>query len=84
MTVTEITPNERFSFHSVMSRLMGWEFDFTMTTKPEGEGTVVSRDCKVTKFPIIMLLMRLLMPMVGAKFDKQCLDNMKADLEAAG
>ena len=38
LTVTEITPNKRFRFHSVMSRDMGWEVDFTMTARPEGEG----------------------------------------------
>ena len=84
LTVTELTPNERFCFHSIMSRGMGWEFDFTMTARPEGEGTTVTRDAKVTKFPIFMLRMRLLIPLVGPKLEKKCLDNMKADLEAAG
>ena len=81
LTVTEIVPRERFCFHSVMSRGMGWEFDFTMTAKPEGEGTIVTRNVKITKFPIFMLPMRLVMPLVLPKFDKKMLINMKADLE---
>ena len=83
LTVTEIVPNERFCFHSVMSRGMGWEFDFTMTAKPEGDGTMVTRGAKITKFPIFMLPMRLIMPLVGPKFDKKMLQNMKADLEGS-
>lgn len=81
LTVTEMVPNERFRFHSVMSRGMGWEFDFTMTAKPQGDGTLVTRDQKITKFPIFMLPMKLMMPLIVQKFDKKMLNNMKADLE---
>ena len=81
LTVTEMVPNERFRFHSVMSRGMGWEFDFTMTAKPQGDGTLVTRDQKITKFPIFMLPMKLMMPIIVQKFDKKMLNNMKADLE---
>ena len=84
LTITEMIPNELFKFHSVMSRGMGWEFDFTMTTRPEGDGTAVTRDAKVTKFPIFMLPMRLLIPLLESGFHKKMLDNMKADLESAG
>ena len=83
MTITEMVPNERFCFHSVMSRGMGWEFDFTMTSRPTANGTVVTRNAKVTKFPILMLPMRLMILLVAPKFDKKMLDNMKADLEEA-
>jgi hypothetical protein len=62
---------------------MGWEFDFTMTARPDGGGTVVTRDAKVTKSPILMLPMRLLMPLVGPMYDKKLLRKMKADLESS-
>lgn len=81
LTVTEMVPNERFCFHSVMNRGMGWEFDFTMTAKPQGDGTLVTRDQKITKFPIFMLPMKLMMPLIVPKFDKKMLNNMKLDLE---
>ncbi len=81
LVVTEMVPNERFRFHSVMSRGMGWEFDFTMTAKPEGEGTTVTRNVKITKFPILMLPMKLMMPLIAPKADMKMLNNMKADLE---
>ena len=49
LTVTELVPNELLKFHSHMSRGMGWDFDFTMTARPEGDGTMVTRDAKITK-----------------------------------
>ena len=82
LTITEMVPGEMFRFHSVMSRGMGWEFDFSMTSTPEGEGTVVTRTAKVVKSPILMLPMRLLMPLVGPMYDKKLLNNMKMDLES--
>lgn len=82
LTVTEVIPNELFRFHSVMPRGMGWEFDFTMTAMPKAGGTVVTRNGKVTKFPILMLPMRLLIPVVGPMLEKKLLRNMKRDLEA--
>ena len=82
LTVTEIAANERFGFHSIMPN--NWELDFSMTTSPQGEGTLVTRECKITKIPILMSPMKLLMALVGPRFDKKCLDNMKADLEGAG
>jgi len=54
-----------------------------MTAKPERGGTVVTLDVKITKFPIIMLPIRLIMPLVGPKFEKKMLGNMKVDLEGA-
>ena len=82
LTVTEMAPNERFGFHSIMPN--NWELDFSMTTSPQGEGTVVTRECKITKIPILMPPMKLLFGLVGPRFDKKSLDNMKADLESAG
>lgn len=83
LTVTELVPHERFCFHSVMSRGMGWEFDFTMTAKPAGDGTTVTRNVRITKFPIFMLPMRLMMPLIVPKFEKKMLVNMKEELEQA-
>jgi hypothetical protein len=54
-----------------------------MTARPEAGGTLVTRDAKVTKFPILMLPMRLLIPLVGPMLEKKLLRNMKADLEAS-
>ena len=82
LTVTEIAANERFGFHSIMPN--NWELDFSMTTSPQGEGTLVTRECKITKIPILMSPMKLLIALVGPRFDKKSLDNMKADLESAG
>ena len=61
---------------------MGWVFDFTMTAKPQGDATLVTRDQKITNFPIFMLPMKLMMPLIVKKFDKKMLNNLKADLEA--
>ena len=82
LTVTELVPTELFKFHSHMSRGMGWDFDFTMTARPEGDGTIGTRDAKITKFPIIMLPMRLLIPLIAPGLEQNFLNNMKADLKA--
>ena len=55
-----------------------------MTTSAQGEGTLVSRECKITKIPILMSPMKLLIAMVGPMGDKKLLNNMKSDLEGAG
>ena len=81
LTITEMVPNELFRFHSRMDRGMGWEFDFTMTAKSDGEGTSVTRESKITKFPIFMLPMRLMIPLMPSG-EKQLLSNMKEDLES--
>ena len=82
LTVTEMTPNERFVFRAVMPNK--WELDHSMTTSAQGEGTLVTRDCKITKIPILMSPMKLLIAMVGPMGDKKLLNNMKSDLEGAG
>ena len=82
LTVTEMTPNERFIFHSVMPN--NWELDFSMTASPQGEGTLVTREDKITKIPILMSPMKLLIGLVGPGFHKKMLGNMKTDLESAG
>ena len=82
LTVTEMIPNERFVFHSVMPN--NWELDHSMTASPQGEGTLVTREGKISKIPILMTPMKLLIGLVGPGFDKKLLANMKADLETAG
>ncbi len=47
----EMEPGEIFRLHTVMNRGMGWEFDFWVTSTPEGEGTMVTRTAKVVKSP---------------------------------
>ena len=81
LTITQITPNDRFGFHSDMPN--GWEFDFTMTCAPQGDGTTVSRQASIARMPVLMFPMRLLFPMVAGKFDQKLLNNMKADLESS-
>ena len=80
LTVTEMTVNERFAFHSVMRN--NCELDFSMTSTGQGDGTLVSRQCDVAKMPMAMLPLRFLFPIIGGIFEKKLLNNMKADLEA--
>jgi len=61
-----------------LARGMGWVFDFTMTAKPQVDGTLVTRDQKITNFPIFMLPMKLMMPLIVKKFDKKMLNNLEA------
>ena len=83
LTVTELVPKHLFRFYSRMDRGMGWEFDHTMTVAPHGEGTLVTRGTKVTKFPILMILMKLMIPLMPSG-DKILLSNIKEELESAG
>jgi hypothetical protein len=82
LTVTEMTPNERFTFRSVMPN--NWEIDFSMTASAQGEGTLVTCACKIAKIPILMSPMKLMFALVAPGFDKKFLNNMKNDLEGAG
>ena len=81
LTITEMSPNERFVFHSVMPNR--WELDFTMTSTAQGDGTLVTREAKVAKMPALIFPFKLLLPVIGGIYDKKLLNNMKADLEAA-
>ena len=81
LTVTEMTPSERFVFHSVMPN--SWELDLTMTSTARGDGTLVSRQASVAEMPAYLFPMRMLLPVLGGIYDKKMLNNMKADLEAA-
>ena len=81
LTITEMVPNQRVAFHSNMPN--HWEFDFEMTAAPQGEGTVVTRSGRLTKTPLLLTPMKLLVAMVGPMGDKKLLNGMKADLEAS-
>jgi hypothetical protein len=79
LTVTELTRDERFGFHVVMSN--GWELDFAMTVEPQGDGTLVTRKAKMRKMPAASFLVRLIVPLVGNVHEKKFLENMKLELE---
>ncbi len=81
LTVTELTPDERFGFHVVMPN--GWELDFVMTAEPQGDGTLVTRRAKMGKMPAASFLAKLLVPLIGNIHEKKFLDNMKAELEGS-
>ena len=81
LTVTEMRPNERFTFHSIMPNK--FELDFTMTVSQQVEGTMVTRGGKVTKIPLLMTPMKLLVALASRGPEKKFLNNMKSDLEAS-
>ena len=81
LTITGITPNESLRFHSVLPNK--WEFDFEMTMSPQGEGNLVSRSARITKIPLVMSPMRLVVAVAGPMLDKKLLKGMKADLESS-
>jgi uncharacterized protein YndB with AHSA1/START domain len=81
LTVTELTPDDRFGFHVVMPN--GWEIDFAMTAEPQGDGTLVTRKAKMGKMPSASFLAKRLVPLIGNVHEKKFLDNMKADLEGS-
>ena len=76
-----MTPNEHFAFRVVMPN--NWELQWDMTASPQGEGTLVTRQGKITQIPILMAPMKLLVAMVGPRYEKKFLNNMKADLESS-
>ena len=81
LTVTEMRPNERFAFHSVMPNK--FELDFTMTVSQHVEGTLVARQGKVTKIPLMMTPLKLVVALASSGPNKKFLNNMKADLESS-
>ena len=81
LTITEMSGNQRLVFHSVMPN--SWEIDFTMNCSSDGSGTTVDRSANITKMPMIMFPVKLLIGLMGPKFDQKMLDNMKSDLESA-
>ena len=80
VTVTEVAPNERFRFNSVMPN--GMSFDWIMTVAPEGQSTVVTCKSKNVKCPLLMLPLMPLIPLLARDPEKKFLSNMKAELEA--
>ena len=79
VTITDIAPNERFGFHVTMPNK--WELQWNMTTTPQDGGTLVTREGKITKIPLLMTPMKLLVALVSSGYEKKLLNNMKADLE---
>lgn len=83
VTITGISPNERFSFHAVMPNRM--EVAHIMTLTPQNEGTVVAHEISLAKVPGLMALFKPLMVLLvnlAAKGpDGKFLNNMKAELE---
>ena len=79
VTVTELLPNERFGFHVVMPNGMALQHIITVT--PQGDGTLVTRKGKVTKIPLVMIIMKPLIPLLARGMTKKFLNNMKAELE---
>ena len=68
LIITELRPNERFAFHSVMPNK--FELDFTMTVSQPVEGSRVTRQGKVTKIPLLMTPLKLLVAMASAGPEK--------------
>ena len=68
LIITELRPNERFAFHSVMTNKC--ELDFTMTVSQQVEGSRVTRQGKVTKIPLLMTPLKLLVAMASAGPEK--------------
>ena len=83
VTVTEITPNERFAFHVVMPNKI--ELDHTMTLTPQDGGTLIVHDANLTKLPGPMALFKpvlLVMVALAARGPEgKFLKNLKAELE---
>ena len=83
VTVTEVSPNERFSFHSTMPN--GIELDHTITLTPQNGGTMVTRNASLTRLPMPLTLFKPLLVMFMAFAargpDGKFLKNMKSDLE---
>ena len=82
VTITSMTPNEAFGFHVVMPN--NWELDWQMTVTPDGDGTRVERQGRVTKIPVYLLPMKLMFPMVASMDNSKMAKKMKADLESSG
>lgn len=82
--VTELLPNQRFGFRSVMPNKM--EFNFTMTVGPQGDGALVTRSGRPTKLPGATKLVLLIFPLIliiANAAEKKFLQKMKASLEPA-
>jgi len=82
VTITSLTPNERFGFRVVMPN--GWKLDWEMSVSPDGEGTKVERKGRITKIPWFMAPMKLLVAMATPGPEGKMAKNMKADLESSG
>ena len=79
LEITELVPNERFSFHVVMPKKL--EVHHTFTLKSQNEGCVVTRDSNLTSTPGMLFLVRPLFAIAGPMATKKNLKNLKAWLE---
>ena len=82
ITVTEYAPNDRFGFQVVMPN--GWELDWLITLSAKDGGTEVNRKSKVTKIPVYLKPMVLVIAMLSPIFERKMAKKMKAELESAG
>ena len=81
ITITDMTPNESLAYHVVMPN--GWELDWQMAVSASGDGTRVERNWQITKMPVYMAPMRLLVAAVTPIFEGKMAKKMKADLEGS-
>ena len=77
--ITELVPNERFSFHVVMPNKL--EVHHTFSLKPQNESCVVTRVSNLTSAPGMLFLVRPLFALAGPMATKKNLKNLKAWLE---
>ena len=83
VTVTEISPDERFAFHVVMPNK--FELDHTMTLTPQDGGTLLVHNANLSKLPGPMALFKpMLLAMIALTAggpEGKFLKNLKAELE---
>ena len=82
VTVTELVPNTRFSFHVDMPN--GLQVDHTMTVAPSGDGTLVTRDQKIVATPGFFKLMKPIITLGLGMATKKNLKNLKTWIEQDG
>lgn len=82
VTITSMTPNKDLGFHVVMPN--NWELDWQMTVTPDGDGTRVERQGRITKIPWYVSPLKLVFAMVAPMDENKMAKKMKADLESSG
>ena len=82
VTVTELVPNDRISFHVELPN--GLQVDHTMTVGPSGDGTLVTRNQKIVATPGMFKLMRPIITLGLSMATKKNLKNLKEWIEQGG
>ena len=86
VTVTELSPNERFGFHVVMPNRI--ELQHAMTVMAQEGGALVSHQVNLSKLPGPMVLFKpmlvLLVAVAAGGPDKKFLKSMKGEMEGGG